>query len=155
MWIADDQSIFISLLHGICYSLPSVITCITIWILIMFMFISILLPTGPIMDQQPPIKTSADGVGGDFDACRFDFRIDTKHGLTPSKRKRPDRRPSTTTTMFTCKTCGVSFESRPALLAHKAEHNVNVSPVFRSYINSPFEVLINKDRSTAVNCNSY
>ena len=38
-----------------------------------------------------------------FEACRFDFRLDSKNGLTPSKRKRSDRRNSCYNTLFKCK----------------------------------------------------
>ena len=59
---------------------------------------------------------------GDFDACRFDFRIDGKNGLTPSKRKKGFKR-SVYNTLFKCKVCSSLFENRPALLAHKSLHN--------------------------------
>ena len=66
---------------------------------------------------------------GDFDACRFDFRIDNKTGLTPSKRKKSERRNVNYNTLFKCKICGSLFESRPALLEHKLEHNQLKCPV--------------------------
>ena len=59
---------------------------------------------------------------GGFDSCRFDFRIDTKNGLTPSRRKKIERRTGYNT-LFKCKTCGSLFDSRPALLTHKLTHN--------------------------------
>ena len=55
---------------------------------------------------------------GDFDACRFDFRIDTKNGLTPSRRRRYNYN-----TFFNCKECGKLFETRPRLLVHRLVHN--------------------------------
>ena len=61
---------------------------------------------------------------GDFESCRFDFRIDVKKGLTPSKRKKAGRRNYSYSTLFTCKVCGNLFENRPLLLAHKLIHNV-------------------------------
>ncbi len=59
----------------------------------------------------------------EFDDCRFDFRIDHKNGLTPSKRRRSERRALNYNTFFKCKICGCLFDSRPALLDHKATHN--------------------------------
>ena len=59
----------------------------------------------------------------DFDSCRFDFRIDSKNGLTPSKRKKTERKNINNFTLFKCKVCGCLFDSRPALLEHKICHN--------------------------------
>lgn len=61
---------------------------------------------------------------GDFESCRFDFRIDIKKGLTPSKRKKAERRNYSYNTLFKCKVCGNLFDNRPLLLAHKLIHNV-------------------------------
>ncbi|KAK2185357.1 hypothetical protein NP493_239g05012 [Ridgeia piscesae] len=60
---------------------------------------------------------------GDFESCRFDFRIDVKKGLTPSKRKKAERRSYSYNTLFKCKVCGNLFDNRPLLLAHKLIHN--------------------------------
>lgn len=60
---------------------------------------------------------------GDFDACRFDFRLDSKNGLMPSKRKKTERiQPSNYSTLFKCKLCGTLFSCRTSLLEHKLTH---------------------------------
>ena len=59
----------------------------------------------------------------DFDACRFDFRLDSKNGLMPSKRRRTEKRDGQCYTLFKCKICGSLFDSRSALLDHKLIHN--------------------------------
>lgn len=60
---------------------------------------------------------------GDFDACRFDFRLDSKNGLMPSKRKKTERiQPSNYSTLFKCKICGTLFSCRTSLLEHKLTH---------------------------------
>lgn len=61
---------------------------------------------------------------GDFDACRFDFRLDAKNGLMPSKRRKTERiQPSNYSTLFKCKICGTLFTCRMLLLEHKLTHS--------------------------------
>ena len=74
------------------------------------------------------INTHATGIM-DFDACRFDFRLDSKNGLTPSKRKRGRRGNACYNTLFKCKVCGLLFDHRAALLEHKLVHNEHRCPI--------------------------
>ncbi len=46
-----------------------------------------------------------------FEACRFDFRIDAKNGLTPSKRKKSERRNTCYSTLFKCKVLEQQYNS--------------------------------------------
>jgi predicted RNA-binding Zn-ribbon protein involved in translation (DUF1610 family) len=64
-----------------------------------------------------------------FDSCRFDFRLDSKNGLTPSKRKRSERRGTCYNTLFKCKVCGSLFDNRASLLEHKLVHNEYKCPI--------------------------
>ena len=65
----------------------------------------------------------------DFEACRFDFRLDAKNGLTPSKRKKSERRGTCYNTLFKCKVCGSLYDNRAALLEHKLIHNDHKCPI--------------------------
>ena len=65
----------------------------------------------------------------DFEACRFDFRLDAKNGLTPSKRKKSERRGTCYNTLFKCKVCGSLFDNRASLLEHKLIHNDHKCPI--------------------------
>ena len=76
---------------------------------------------------------------GDFDGCRFDFRIDSKKGLMPAKRKlrNTDRRGvsvGTTgggtgcSTLYSCKQCGLLLDSRQSLVEHKLSHRNITKP---------------------------
>lgn len=65
----------------------------------------------------------------DFEACRFDFRLDAKNGLTPSKRKKSERRGTCYNTLFKCKICGSLYDNRASLLEHKLVHNDHKCPI--------------------------
>ena len=88
---------------------------------------------------------------GDFDACRFDFRLDNK-GLTPSRRRnRTDKRsPGVNGTSFRCKQCDLVFDNRPALLVHKMEHNSGSSTQVR-----PADIFSLKQRFFALLASRY
>ena len=57
-----------------------------------------------------------------FESCRFDFKLDSKNGLTPAKRKKTEKKIHLYNTFFKCKQCSQLFDSRSALLAHKMDH---------------------------------
>ena len=85
-------------------------------------------------------------MGSDFNSCRFDFRLDVKTGLLPSRRRRgcstaPDRSTATTSggrrvsavddqtgmgaqcrTLYSCKICGCLLRSRTDRKAHTLQH---------------------------------
>ena len=87
-------------------------------------------------------------MGSDFNSCRFDFRLDVKTGLLPSRRRRggcstaPSRSMAVTTgssrvvaavnaptgtgsqwnTLYSCKICGCLLRSRADRKAHTLQH---------------------------------
>jgi len=85
-------------------------------------------------------------MGSDFNSCRFDFRLDVKTGLLPSRRRRgcstaPGRNTAATAggrqvaavndqtgmggqcrTLYSCKICGCLLRSRSDRKAHTLQH---------------------------------
>jgi len=74
-------------------------------------------------------------MGSDFNSCRFDFRLDVKTGLLPSRRRRTssstggtirastrDELAARCSTLYACKVCGCLLRSRSDRKAHTLTH---------------------------------
>ena len=98
-------------------------------------------------------------MGSDFNSCRFDFRLDVKTGLLPSRRRSHgcltvgtrrvttvvDRAPPRTeradcggqcTTLYSCKICGCLLRSRADRKTHTLQHK-QLSGTHHSYAAEP------------------